>query len=162
MKTPNSQSIHDRPRGQFSLGVSALAQRGLRPQPTLRERVLVGSALKVRLPSFSSSSGVPHRTLFYLKGYSSRFTRQLLIDDWVFKEDFPYPNGITSLWAINCGSLFRLSQRFLSLYLSRLYTKQTWIFRKPSAEGRGFKPNIFDKFVDSTMIGTNRRFPLRG
>ncbi|NET85760.1 MAG: hypothetical protein F6J94_28880 [Moorea sp. SIO1F2] len=73
MKTPNSQSIHDRPRGQFSLGV----------------QVLVGSALKVRFPSFSSSSGVPHRTLFYLKGYSSRFTRQLLIDDWVFKEDFP-------------------------------------------------------------------------
>ncbi|NET80784.1 MAG: hypothetical protein F6J94_01965 [Moorea sp. SIO1F2] len=73
MKTPNSQLIHDRPRGQFSLGV----------------RVLAGSALKVRLPSFSSGSGVPHRTLFNLKSDSSRFTRQRLIDGWVFKEDFP-------------------------------------------------------------------------
>ncbi|NEO05525.1 MULTISPECIES: hypothetical protein [unclassified Moorena] len=83
MKTPNSQLIHDRPRGQFSLGV----------------RVLAGSALKVRLPSFSSGSGVPHRTLFNLKSDSSRFTRQRLIDGWVFKEDFPYPLGITSLWS---------------------------------------------------------------
>ncbi|NEQ15242.1 MAG: hypothetical protein F6K63_32640 [Moorea sp. SIO1G6] len=30
-----------------------------------------------------------HRVFF--QKYCSRFTRQLLIDDWVFKEDFPYP-----------------------------------------------------------------------
>ncbi|OLT58549.1 hypothetical protein [Moorena bouillonii] len=35
-------------------------------------------------------------------------------------------------------------------------------FQKAVLEGRGFKPNIFDKFVDSTMIGTNRRFYLTG
>ncbi|NET85759.1 MAG: hypothetical protein F6J94_28875 [Moorea sp. SIO1F2] len=35
-------------------------------------------------------------------------------------------------------------------------------FQKAVLEGRGFKPNIFDKFVDSTMIGTNRRFSPQG
>ncbi|WP_287263275.1 hypothetical protein, partial [Moorena sp. SIO3A5] len=42
--------------------------------------------------------GQAHR--FYLKGDSSRFTRQLLIDGWVFKEEFPYPPSITTLWSI--------------------------------------------------------------
>ncbi|WP_293085168.1 hypothetical protein, partial [Moorena sp. SIO4A1] len=67
-------------------------------------------------PTVSSSFGVPHRTLAYLKSDSSGFTRQLLIDDWVFKEDSPCPLSITTLWSINDGSLSRLSQRFCSLY----------------------------------------------
>uniref|UniRef100_A0A1D9G7U2 Uncharacterized protein n=1 Tax=Moorena producens (strain JHB) TaxID=1454205 RepID=A0A1D9G7U2_MOOP1 len=40
------------------------------------------------------------------------FTRQLLIDDWVFKEDFPCPLGIIVLRSISGGFLFRLSLGF--------------------------------------------------
>ncbi|NEQ11647.1 MAG: hypothetical protein F6K37_38970 [Moorea sp. SIO4E2] len=95
VRRPSFQSIHERPRGQFSLGVKVL---------------YLGSALKSPLLPFSLSFGVPHRTFSFLKMCSSRFTHQLLIDDWVFKEDFPYPPGISSLRSSSGGSLSRLRQ----------------------------------------------------
>ncbi len=70
----------------------------------------------VSLPFVWFRCAPPYR--FIVHSDCSGFTHQLLIDDWVFKEDFPFPLDITTLRSISYGSLSRLSLRFFSLYLS--------------------------------------------
>ncbi len=85
VKTRNSQLIHDRPRGQFSRLRSSTCWKCLKS-------LFLFLFLKFRCapPYFAVRltrnliTGQAHR--FYLKSDSSRFTRQLLVDGWVFSD----------------------------------------------------------------------------
>ncbi|NEO36976.1 MAG: hypothetical protein F6J90_11905 [Moorea sp. SIOASIH] len=59
---------------------------------------------------FHLVSACPAVPFFFSKCDLAGFTHQLLVDVVVFKEDFPYPPGISSLRSSSGGSLTRLRQ----------------------------------------------------